>query len=112
MSTLDRNGDSMPDNWYDTREHGRKWVDSSATDARVARTRISPGVEVSTAWLSIDHGHGGAPRVFETMVFGGAYDMELDRYGSEDAALRGHLRVVDRLRAGLAPFANREEAGA
>ena len=38
---------------------------------RVAETVID-GVRVSTVFLGLDHGFGGAPMWFETMIFGGS----------------------------------------
>ena len=105
----DRNGDRLPDDWLDTRVHGRKYLDSNATDHRVARTVVG-GITVSTVWLMFDHAHMGGPRrIFETMTFGDRWNNELDRHGDEEDALRGHLRVVDRLREGKPPFAHLDE---
>lgn len=52
---------------------------------------------VSTVWLALDHNHGGgAPVLFETMVFGdgewlGEY---CERYGTELDARIGHAETV------------------
>lgn len=61
---------------------------------------------VSTVWLGIDHGfiRGGPPVIFETMVFGGEHDQDQWRYCTEEAAIAGHRRVVENLRAGRDPF--------
>ena len=75
-------------------------------DNRVARTVVGDAT-VSTVWLfGIDHGSGlgSAPVIFETMIFGGEHDEEMIRYSSEESALRGHLKIVDRLRSGRDPF--------
>lgn len=76
---------------------------------RVARTKIGDTV-VSTVHLVINHQYlkHQLPLIFETMVFGGEHDEELDRYATEEAALRGHLLAVDRIRAGLKPFSSPE----
>lgn len=75
---------------------------------RVARGEIDTGgqhVEVSTVWLGIDHNFGfGAPLIFETMVFGGAYDQECVRYHTEKEALAGHRRTMIDLASGDAPW--------
>lgn len=55
---------------------------------------------ISTIFLGIDHWYGGgAPVLFETMVFGGRYDQHQLRYTSWDAAKAGHVRVVAMVKA-------------
>ncbi len=102
LHTYDRDGQVIPDDWFDFEKYPRrKWV----TEQRVGRTVVGEYV-VSTVWLmGIDHQHGdGPPLLFETMVFGGDYDNELWRYATEEEAMRGHLDVVDALRRGEPPF--------
>lgn len=42
-------------------------------------------------FLAIDHGfHGGDPVLWETLMFGGEYDLACDRYRSKNEALVGH----------------------
>jgi hypothetical protein len=42
-------------------------------------------------FLSIDHGfHDGDPVLWETLMFGGEYDLACDRYRSREDALVGH----------------------
>jgi hypothetical protein len=99
---FDRDGKPMPDDWLDRKKHGRRvlnWIHNR----RVACTTVGD-VAVSTAWLGLDHGGGGVPLIFETMIFGGEFDGEMQRYHTEEDALEGHLRVLHRLRAGMAPF--------
>jgi len=56
---------------------------------------ISTEVRVSTVFLGIDHGFGeGPPVLFETMVFGGEFDQEQERYCTWDQAEKGHKRWV------------------
>jgi hypothetical protein len=57
--------------------------------------------QVSTVWLGIDHGHGGdgPPIIFETMVFVDHEGGDMERYSTEAAALEGHARMVERVRA-------------
>lgn len=104
----DRDGNAMPHDWYDRKKHGDiaiKW----ASDRRVARTVIGD-VTVSTVWLGLNHDfRTGVPIIFETMTFGYPWDNECERYGSEEAAMRGHLSVLDRLRNGKPPFAYLDE---
>jgi hypothetical protein len=65
--------------------------------ARVDLTKVSDTVKVSTVWLGIDHNGylPGFPRaIFETMVFGGRLDQQIERYSSEDTAVAGHAEWV------------------
>lgn len=108
FDTFDRDGQVIPDDWYDTAKYPRrqfKW----GTQQRVGRTTVGD-FNVSTVWLhGIDHGYGdGPPILFETMVFGGDFDQELRRYSTEEEAMRGHLAAVDALRAGKPPFGGSE----
>lgn len=109
MSLIDRDGNPLTDDWW-TADGSRKY--RWATQQRVAATVVGE-YRVSTVWLSgIDHNHyGGAPLLFETMVSGGEWDMELIRYSTEEQAMRGHLDVLDRLRAGKPPFPYLEDDG-
>lgn len=67
-------------------------------DRVVAKTQIDDDVSVSTVFLGIDHNFGsGAPLLFETMVFGGDHDEEMDRYTTWEQAEAGHYDTVDRI---------------
>jgi hypothetical protein len=37
---------------------------------------------------------GGPPLIFETMVFGGSKDGEMDRYSTKEEAEKGHEAMV------------------
>jgi hypothetical protein len=57
-------------------------------------------LDVSTIFLSMDHGLAGlmgdgTPVLFETMVFGGEYDGYQERYHTYDEAEEGHKRIVE-----------------
>ncbi len=56
---------------------------------------------VSTVWLGINYRYddSGPPIIFETMVFEGALDGEMWRYDTEQAALAGHIRAVEMVKA-------------
>lgn len=62
-----------------------------------------PGKEirVSTVFLGLDHNFfgRGKPILWETLVFGGVLDGEMDRYTSREAALAGHQAMCLRVRA-------------
>ena len=53
-------------------------------------------VEVSTVWLGLNHNWwpGKPPLIFETMIFGGKYDLESWRYATEEQALAGHAEAM------------------
>ena len=73
---------------------------------RVALTRLTDDISVSTVWLGLEHafhfGPGPEPdfpvHIFETLVFGSTMDGEMRRYGTEAAALDGHADVVEHVR--------------
>lgn len=91
----DRDGEPLTFDQY------RKTLDAKGRNKRVGWTDIKSDVSVSTVWLGLDHGwSGGEPLIFETMIFGGDHDGWMQRYSSEEAAMRGHLQVVDALRSG------------
>jgi hypothetical protein len=73
----------------------------------VAKTQVGDA-EVSTVWMGLDHGFGdGPPLIFETLVFGGPLDDEMERYSTEEQALAGHEDMVQRVRyARSATFAD------
>ena len=51
--------------------------------------------DVSTVFLSMDHGFGkGRPVLYETMIFGGPRDQYQERYCTRAEAEAGHARTV------------------
>lgn len=67
-----------------------KWYETHQSERIVKQTMID-GVKISTVFLGIDHSFlGGPPLIFETMVFGGDQDAEMDRYSTKREALEGH----------------------
>ena len=78
------------------REWGQFFEDTERR--RVAATEIGD-VRVSTVFLGLDHSFGeGPPLLFETMVFGGPLDEEMDRYSTWEEAVEGHAKMVERVR--------------
>lgn len=64
-------------------------------DRTVRKTKVGP-VEVSTVFLALDHQYGGgAPLLFETMVFGGEHDQHQERCSTWDQAESQHKTVCD-----------------
>lgn len=66
-------------------------------DVIVKQDSLSETIMVSTVFLGLDHrmdGIEGPPVVFETMVFGGDFDQEQERYCTYEEAKKGHERWV------------------
>lgn len=69
-----------------------KWLQNA--DRNVKLTQIGK-LKVSTVFLGLDHQFGdGSPLLFETMVFGGKMDGEMDRYSTWEEAESGHKKMV------------------
>ena len=65
---------------------------------RVASDSIGD-IDVSTVFLGIDHNWGGGPPLlFETMVFGGKFDQEQERYATWKQAEEGHKKMVEKVK--------------
>lgn len=78
------------------------------TKRRVLETRIQD-VKVSTIFLGLDHGFGGTPQLFESMVFderrkptGGRLSGNCRRYATWNDAEWGHRELVDQVKRQLA----------
>lgn len=70
-----------------------KWMQK--TNRAVAKTAIGD-VLVSTVFLGLDHNFGGgAPLLFETMIFGGVHDQYQDRCSTWEQAEVMHKEAVD-----------------
>lgn len=73
-------------------------------DARTVNKTSLPGdVKVSTVFLVIDHNWSGKgpPILWETMIFGGHYDLWTERYISLENAEAGHEAAVAMVRKAL-----------
>lgn len=77
-----------------------KWGKAFETmNRQVARDEIGDA-RISTVFLGLDHSFdGGNPVLFETMVFGGKFDQECDRYFTRQEALKGHAAWVERVKS-------------
>lgn len=70
---------------------------------RVAFTERD-GVQVSTVFIGINHRFGaGPPLLFETLVFGGPLDDNMDRYSTWDEAEAGHAAMCQRVFPAVTP---------
>ena len=74
-----------------------QWYETA--DRRVGREAFEDGVVVSTVFLGLDHSWGerGPRHIFETMVFGGPFDQETERYATWAQAEAGHAAMVRRI---------------
>ena len=64
------------------------------TADRQVRDTARDDVRVSTVFLGLDHGFGGKPELFETMVFVNGASVDCERYCTWDEAEAGHERWV------------------
>jgi len=73
-----------------------KWFEENSR--RVAFTELN-GAKVSTVFLALDHNYSdeGPPILFETMVFGGELDDEMERCSTWDEAVAMHYTMVKRV---------------
>ena len=71
-----------------------RWMEM--TDRKVAKEETING-DISTIFLGLDHSFGdGPPLLFESLVFGGTLDQEMDRYETWEQAEVGHKAMVKR----------------
>jgi len=74
-----------------------EWMEANNEKRQIARDERG-GVTVSTVFLCFDHNFGpGPPVLFETMVFGGEHDGEMERYTTYADALVGHDEMLVRV---------------
>ena len=75
-----------------------KWYEENHLNRHVGDTKIGD-VRISTVFLALDHNYSevGEPILFETMVFGGAFDQEQIRYCTWEEAEEGHTKMVQRV---------------
>jgi hypothetical protein len=103
MSSVGRKGEGMKDH-YILEGHNTKAVDLMTwakwfekTERHVADDKVGD-VRISTVFLGLDHSFCGAePLLFETLVFGGSLDGEMERYSTWDEAEAGHKQMVKRI---------------
>lgn len=74
-----------------------KWYET--TDRRVKRETVG-GSDISTVFLGLDHRFSGdgPPIIFETLVFGGPLDQEMERYSTWEEAEAGHRAMVEKVK--------------
>jgi len=90
--------DNEPVQANDVKEWGEFF---ESADRVVAKTHFG-NVEVSTVFLGLNHNFGiGPPMLFETMVFGGDLDGEMERYSTKEEAVDGHKNFVERVQLSI-----------
>ena len=56
-------------------------------------------IMISTVFLGLDHSFGGdEPLLFETIVFGGPLDQEMERCTTWEAAEKMHEKMIERVK--------------
>jgi hypothetical protein len=79
-----------------------RWMEDHKADCHLGSDQIGNAF-VSTIFLGLDmrwmlrQNNQHAPLLWETMVFGGPYDLHQQRYVSRRDALEGHRRIVQML---------------
>jgi hypothetical protein len=59
-------------------------------------------IYISTVFLGLNYKLGeGEPLLFETMVFGGKHDGEMERYTTWHEAAAGHKKMVEKVKSDL-----------
>lgn len=75
-----------------------KWM--QAAKRHVADERID-GIRISTVFLGLDHQwDGGAPLLFETMIFGGPHNDWQERCSTWEEAEEMHKKAVELVKRG------------
>ena len=78
------------------------WMKNHDTERIVQQDTIDhdPVIRVSTVFLGLDHNYwnDGPPVLWETMVFGGPMNGEMERYSSKADAVIGHQAMLTTVR--------------
>lgn len=78
-----------------------QWV-QAFNDNSLLHDQINDDVRVSTIYLGLDHSFGeGPPLIYETMIFGGEFDSDCERYTTEAQAREGHAAMLAKAREGV-----------
>lgn len=81
-----------------SKEHGLGTMEKPG--AKVVGSYQSPKKEyrISTVFLGLDHSFSedAEPLLFETLIFDGEFDGEMERYSTWDEAVEGHAKMIKR----------------
>jgi hypothetical protein len=76
------------------------WMEQHPDRKIIGRTYLTKDIFISTVFLGIDHSFNDSkPVLWETMICGGKYDGEMERYTSFQDAIDGHLMELDKIRS-------------
>jgi hypothetical protein len=77
----------------------KEWGEWVATADRKVALDVVNEAKISTVFLSLNHAFtdNDPPLLFETMVFGGEFDQETERYSTWEEAEIGHIKMVDKV---------------
>ena len=107
--TLDEAGDPVP---CEDMLTWAMWFVQNHEARGVGKTELPSSTTVSTVFLGIDHSLRDPPVLWETMMFGGDYDLACDRYRSRQDAIVGHEMWVLVAKGEMTPIeARRLKAG-
>ena len=88
--------------WAQWFEGANRIVNKSTANVTFKGEKVGQ-VKVSTVFLGIDHSFGdGEPLLFETMVFGGKLDEEMDRCSTWEAAEKMHELMCEKVKLSVA----------
>lgn len=83
----------------DSLDEWARWYEKNHNNRHVGLTKFDGDIRVSTVFLALDHNFDyGPPILYETMVFGGEYNGEQERYSTRAEALKGHMRWVQKVK--------------
>lgn len=76
-----------------------KWAEYIETGDRIVKQENIGEVEISTVFLGLDHSFGSStPILFETMVFRGELDQEMDRCSTWEEAEKMHEKMIEKVK--------------
>jgi len=84
--------------WFET---AKRHVNVTTADVLFHGENVGQ-VKISTVFLGIDHSFGeGEPLLFETMVFGGKLDQEMDRCSTWEGAEKMHELMCEKVKGSV-----------
>lgn len=91
-----------------------EWLENNRDKKRVAWTEIKHDgktIHISTVFLGLNHSWDQVPLWFETLVFDGPNDGDMERYTTYKQAEHGHEEMVKRVKELLAGPETTRNAG-
>lgn len=87
--------------WATWFEGANRTVNKTTADVSLHGEKLGQ-ISISTVFLGIDHSFGeGEPLLFETMVFGGKLDQEMDRCETWEAAEKMHELMCEKVKGSV-----------